>query len=394
VIQFSIDPATAKSNIKFIASQLGFDDCRIASAVRAPHADDYLQWVADGQAGDMAWLERNLERRCDPREVLPGAQAIVCLALNYFPGEHPDVPLTGGSEAAPSPPIHSLEIGTISGPADLEVRATGEAASRRADYRIARYAWNDDYHDLIVDKLKEFDLAMQDMGGTQRYYTDTGPVLERDFATASGLGWNGKSTVQIHRQLGTWFFLAELLTTLPLEPDPPEADHCGKCTACITACPTGAIPRPHHVDAPRCISYLTIEHKGSIPEDLRPLIGNRIYGCDDCLDACPWNRFAKISREARFHAREAIFTHRLRDFLALTIDEFRSLFAKSPIKRIKHPRFLRNVCVALGNTGDPGDLPALRQAAEDPDPLVAEHAAWAIAQIEGRGGASSGKNSA
>ena len=376
MIQFSIDPATAKSNIKFIASQLGFDDCRIAPALRAPHADDYLQWVADGKAGDMAWLERNLERRCDPREVLPGAQAIVCLALNYFPGEHPR------GCGVPPQAVPAASRREDSSPQSPKKEPTQPSPN----YRLARYAWNDDYHDLIVDKLKEFDLAMQDMGGTQRYYTDTGPVLERDFATASGLGWNGKSTVQIHRRLGTWFFLAELLTTLPLEPDPPEADHCGKCTACMTACPTGAIPRPHHVDAPRCISYLTIEHKGAIPEDLRPLVGNRIYGCDDCLDACPWNRFAKISREARFHAREAIFTHRLRDFLALTIDEFRSLFAKSPIKRIKHPRFLRNVCVALGNTGTTEDLPALRQAAESPDPLVAEHAAWAIAQIEGRGG--------
>ena len=225
---------------------------------------------------------------------------------------------------------------------------------------------------------------MQDMGGTQRYYTDTGPVLERDFATASGLGWNGKSTVQIHPRFGTWFFLAELLTTLPLAPDQPTRDHCGKCTACIAACPTGAIPRPHHVDAPRCISYLTIEHKGAIPKDLRTLIGNRIYGCDDCLDACPWNRFATLSREARFHARETIFDHRLRDFLSLSVDEFRVLFAKSPIKRIKHNRFLRNVCIALGNTGTSDDLPTLRHAVASPDALISEHAQWATQQIEHR----------
>ncbi len=314
----------------------------------------------------MKWLERNLERRCDPREVLPGAQSIISLALNYYPGDSPNHDRGCGVPPQAVP-----------------------AASRRKDppppnYRIARYAWNDDYHDLIEDKLRDFDLSLQDMGGTQRYYTDTGPVLERDFATESGLGWNGKSTVQIHTALGTWFFLAELLTTLSLPPDEKQNDHCGKCTACMTACPTNAIPRPHHLDAPRCISYLTIEHKGSIPLDLRPLIGDRIYGCDDCLDICPWNRFAKLSRETRFHARETIFDHSLRDFLALTVEDFRTLFAKSPIKRIKRERFLRNVCVALGNTGTMDDLPALQQSAADPDPLIAEHAQWAVDQINSR----------
>ena len=196
----SIAPSTAKSNIRYIAEQLGFDDCRIAAATRAPHADDYLQWVEEGKAGDMAWLERNLERRCDPREVLPGARAVVCLAMNYFPGEMSGC--CGSQQSVAAAP-------------------TGRGSPEpEPNYRIARYAWNDDYHDIIEDKLKDLDLAMQEMGGTQRYYTDTGPVLERDFASASGLGWNGKSTVQIHTQLGTWFFLAELITTLPLPPDP------------------------------------------------------------------------------------------------------------------------------------------------------------------------------
>lgn len=292
----------------------------------------------------MHWLERSPERRTDPRLVLPGARAVVCLALNYYPGE-----------ADPNPA-----------------------------YRIARYAWNHDYHDLIEEKLRELDLAMQEIGGRQRFYVDTGPVLERDFASEAGLGWNGKSTVQIHTRMGTWFFLAELLTTLPLPPDTPQNDHCGKCTACMTACPTGAIPRPHHLTARRCVSYLTIEHKGPIPEELRPLIGNRLFGCDDCLSACPWNRFARASRDIRFHARDEIFRRNLRDFLELTDDEFRSIFARSPIKRIKHSRFLRNVCVVLGNTGSRDDLPALRRAAEHDDPLIAEHAAWAIARIEER----------
>lgn len=330
------------------AEELGFDDCRIAGAARATHADTFIRWLDDGCHADMAWMERNPERRCDPREVLHGCRSIICLAMNYFPG------------GSPFPDGHD------------------------GGYRIARYAWNDDYHDIIVRKLRMFDDRLATLGGTQRYYTDTGPVLERDFASDAGLGWNGKSTVQIHRRLGTWFFLAELLTTLELPPDPPFGDHCGKCTRCITACPTAAITAPHRVDARRCVSYLTIEHHGPIPLEFRTAIGDRIYGCDDCLDACPWNRFAQLARDSAFHARESVFLNRLRDFLALDEDGFRSLFAKSPIKRIKRPRFLRNVCVALGNTGNEDDLAALRIAEIDPDPLIAEHAAWAIRQIQAR----------
>ena len=336
--------------IKEWAAELGFDDCRIARARKATHADDFQQWIADGKHGDMAWMERSPERRSDPREVLPGCKSLVCLALNYYPGRSPfrdDAP--GG-------------------------------------YRIARYAWNEDYHDLVLEKLKAFDEKLATLGGTQRYYVDTGPVLERDFASDSGLGWNGKSTVQIHRHLGTWFFLAELLTTLDLPADPPFGDHCGKCTRCITACPTQAITAPRKLDARRCISYLTIEHKGPIPEEFRVAMGDRIYGCDDCLDACPWNRFAVESNEIRFLARESVFVKRLRDFLALDDEGFRQLFAKSPIKRIKRARFLRNVCVALGNTGDADDLPALEQAATDPDPLIREHADWALVRIRERMG--------
>jgi epoxyqueuosine reductase len=192
--------------------------------------------------------------------------------------------------------------------------------------------------------------------------------------------------MQIHRHLGTWFFLADILTTLDLPADTPAKDMCGKCTRCIDACPTQAITAPRRMDARRCISYLTIESKGSIPHEFRHAIGDRIYGCDACLDACPWNRHAQESREATFQARETVFSKSLRDFLALTEDEFRALFAKSPIKRIKRPAFLRNVCVALGNVGLPDDLPALETAAADPDPLIAEHAAWAIAEIRQRHG--------
>ena len=317
---------------------------RVAAATRAPHADHFLDWIDAGHAGDMTWLEKNPQRRCDPREVLEGCQSVVTLALNYFPGKE----------------------------------------QPRPDYRIARYSWNDDYHDLIDEKLRDFDLALQDMGGQQKFYTDTGPILERDFASASGLGWNGKSCVQIHKKIGTWFFLAELLTTLKFPPDEAARDYCGKCTACITACPTQAITAPHHLEATRCISYLTIEHQGAIPLEFRRAIGDRIYGCDDCLAVCPWNRFAEKSRHAQFHAREEIFSHSLRDFLSLSEDEFRQIFAKSPIKRIKLPRFLRNVCVALGNTGTRDDLPALEKSAQNPNPLVAEHAIWAIAEISER----------
>jgi epoxyqueuosine reductase len=290
----------------------------------------------------MKWLERGGERRVDPVEVVESACSVVSLAINYFPGGNdPDV-----------------------------------------NHRIARYAWNEDYHDVVDSMLKDLNQAMADMGGVQRFYTDTGPVLERDFATSSGLGWNGKSCVQIHPKMGTWFFLAELITTLDLPPDTPMGDHCGKCDRCMVACPTAAITEPHRVDARRCISYLTIENSGAIPLEFRKQIGNRIYGCDTCLDVCPWNRFAVMSRETRFHARQAIFQHQLRDFLALDDEAFRVLFAKSPIKRIKRRGFLRNVCVALGNVGTREDVPALRRAAQDEEPLIAEHALWALEELE------------
>lgn len=337
-----------EDQIKKWALDLGFDDCRFARANKASHADLFQDWIAEGRHGDMTWMERTPERRCDPREVLADCKTVICLAVNYFPGNNP------------FPEDH------------------------QDGYRIARYAWNDDYHDLIEKRLREFDGRLRELGGTQRFYVDTGPVLERDFASDAGLGWNGKSTVQIHRRLGTWFFLAELLTTLDLSPDSAFGDHCGKCTACITACPTQAITAPRQLDARKCISYLTIEHKGPIPIEYREAIGDRIYGCDDCLDACPWNRFASESREITFLARKSIFQNRLRDFLDLDDDGFRVLFAKSPIKRIKRARFLRNVCVALGNTGTPADLESLEKAAVDSDPLISEHAAWAVEKIQQR----------
>lgn len=332
-----------KAELLALAQSLGFDLCRIAPCVAPPHADAFRQWLADGRAGDMAWLERNQDRRTDPQQVVPGAKSVIVLGMNYWQGEEP--PTVG---------------------------------------RIARYAWGDDYHDLIEGKLQIIDDWLAARGGRQRHYVDTGPVLERDFAALAGAGWHGKSTMLIHPKLGTWFFLAELLTTLDFAPDAPMADHCGKCTRCITACPTGAITAPQQLDARRCVSYLTIENKGPIPEEFRVAMGDRIYGCDDCLTACPWNRFAQASSESSFAAREFVHGWALRDFLALDDDAFRALFRKSPIKRIKRRGFLRNVCVALGNVGTADDLPTLEKAAHDPEPLIAEHAQWAIRRLRER----------
>ena len=255
--------------------------------------------------------------------------------------------------------------------------------------RIARYAWGDDYHEVMLDRLRPLDDFLRRHGGEQKFYVDTGPVLERDFAAEAGIGWHGKSTMLLDRKLGTWFFLGEILTSLELPPDAPQKAMCGSCTRCITACPTGAITEPNRLDARRCISYLTIELKGSIPLEFRPLIGDRIYGCDTCLDVCPWNRFAAVARESAFAARPATAAMQLRDYLSLDDGQFRALFRGSPIKRIKRRGLLRNVCVALGNVGNRDDLPALEQAARDPEPLIAEHAAWAVAEIGKRLGVAS-----
>jgi epoxyqueuosine reductase len=333
-----------KSALVDFTRALGFDLCRVARAVEPLHAQAFRQWLAAGCAGEMAWMERNAERRTDPQLVLPGAKSVVVLAMNYWQG-------------------------------DTQQKGSME--------RIARYAWNDDYHDFITPKLRAIDEFLQQHGGIQRGYADTGPVLERDFGAMSGIGWQGKSTMLINPKLGAWFFLAEVLTTLDLPPDEPMPNRCGNCARCMDACPTGAIAAPHRLDAMRCISYLTIEHKGSIPEALRPLIGGRIYGCDECATACPWNRFAKASQEAAFVTHPAVQLG-LRELLALDDEQFRTLFRGSPIARIKRRGMLRNVCVALGNTGTADDLPALARAALDPEPLIAEHARWAIQRLQQR----------
>ena len=349
---YSIDrdssPLELKQRLLSFVREIGFDSCRIAACSSPPHANEFRIWLHDEAHGEMSYMERGEEKRCDPHKVLPGARAIVVLALNYFQG----------SDKTADPPA-----------------ATG---------KIARYAWGDDYHDLIASKLDKIDEFLREFGGRQKCYVDTGPVLERDYAAQAGIGWHGKSTMLIDERLGTWFFLAEILTTLELPPDEPVPDRCGTCERCIKACPTGAITAPHRLDARRCISYLTIELKRSIPLELRPLIGDRIFGCDDCLDACPWNRFAQVSRETAFFAHPSTVGKPLRDYLGLSDDNFRVLFRNSPIKRIKRRGFLRNVCVALGNVGEPSDLPALERATGDLEPLIAEHAKWAIQQIRSR----------
>ena len=342
-----------KTQLVDFAREVGFDSCRIAAAVPPAHAHEFGDWLNDGAHGEMQYMARGEEKRRDPQRILPGARSIIVLAINYFQSDQN----AGVTTAATEEPVRG---------------------------RIARYAWGDDYHEVIEAKLRTIDNFLREFGGEQKCYVDTGPILERDHAAEAGIGWHGKSTMLIDETLGTWFFLAEILTTLELPADEPARDRCGTCERCIKACPTGAITGPHKLDARRCISYLTIELKGSIPLELRPLMGDRIFGCDDCLEACPWNRFAKASRESAFTARKSTTGFALRDYLRLTDVDFRNLFRASPIKRIKRRGFLRNVCVALGNVGTGEDLPALERAATDPEALIAEHARWAIEQIRER----------
>jgi epoxyqueuosine reductase len=336
-----------KAAIKQRARDLGFDDCRVTTAEAPASARHFAQWVADGREGEMAYLSRNAEKRENPQKVLAAAKSIVTLAISYA---------QEGGATEPHP---------------------GEGI-------IARYAQFADYHDVLKDKLKSLRAHLAELGGPETkslWYVDTGPLLERDFAQRAGIGFVGKHTNVISRRLGNWIFLAEIITTLELEPDAPEHNRCGSCTRCISACPTQAITAPFQLDARRCISYLTIELKGSIPVELRPLIGNRIYGCDDCLAACPWNRFATEGRLMKPHARTDLKTIKLVKLLALDETGFKRAFADTPILRTKRRGFLRNVCVALGNTGDETALPALEKASADPEPLIAEHAQWAIEQI-------------
>ena len=349
-----------KERIRQRARELGFDDCRFTGAAAPASAPQLEQWLERGANGEMAWLERNAPKRCDPQLVLNNARSLITLAVNY----HCEV-----GRAVPCPPPDGAHGVT---------RPTGE---------IARYARHTDYHDVLAEPLKSLSRFVDELGGASTrslWYVDTGPILERDFAQRSGIGFVGKHTNVISRQFGNWILLAEILTTLELEPDAAEKNRCGTCTRCITACPTNAITAPFQLDARLCISYLTIELKGSIPVELRPAIGNRIFGCDDCLAACPWNRFAREGQMMRQHARAELDSPDLLELLALDDAQFKQRFAGTPILRTKRRGLLRNVCVALGNTAGVEALPALEKAAADAEPLIAEHARWAIERIEAR----------
>ena len=341
-----------KAAITQRARELGFDACRFTSAAPPDHAAQFNGWLADNRHGEMHYLARNAHRRVQPDEVLPGAKTIITLAASYH------------QENIPHPTPDSAPQGVV-----------------------ARYARFADYHDVLGERLRQLTDFIQPMGGGDTrslWYVDTGPLLERDLAQRAGLGFVGKHTNLISRELGNWIFLCEILTTLEIEPDAPEKNRCGSCARCIAACPTQAITAPFELDARRCISYLTIELKGPIPAEFRRAIGNRIYGCDDCLAACPWNRFAQEGRLMKKYNRADLAAPGLIELLSLDDAGFKARFAGTPMLRAKRRGLLRNVCVALGNCGDASALPALDRAATDPEPLIAEHAQWAIGEIKGR----------
>jgi len=341
-----------KEAIRKRAEELGFDICRFTTAAAPANAGSLRRWLEQGQNGEMAYLARNAAKRSDPQLILPGAESVICVAANYFTPE---------SQCNPRPPENVRGV-------------------------IARYARSDDYHTVLGTQLKALaDFLDQLVSGARSlWYVDTGPILERDIAQRAGVGFIGKHTNVISRKFGNWLLLGEILTTIKLAPDTQETNRCGACTRCIEACPTRAITAPFQLDARLCISYLTIELKGAIPFELRPLIGNRIFGCDDCLAVCPWNRFAHAGRFLKTFARGDLETPDLINLLGLDEIGFRTCFRNTPILRAKRRGLLRNVCVALGNVGDKAALPALLNASRDPEPLIAEHANWAINEIETR----------
>jgi epoxyqueuosine reductase len=346
--------------IKARALELGFDAVAVArvpagagaaappEAASAAATQHFEAWLAAGFHGGMAWLAsgRSRERRADPARILPGVRSIVCLALCHDPARDA-----------------------------VRVQRLG---------RVARYAAGEDYHQVMRDLLGALErFVLEELPGARTLgYSDTGAILERSLAERAGLGWIGKHSGLIAPALGSYFLLGEVLVDRELDPDPAFGrEHCGTCTRCLAACPTAAIVAPYQVDARRCISYLTIEHRGVIPRELRPLLGDWIFGCDVCQEVCPWNRFAPPARAARLHAR-ALEGWTLERFLGLDEEAFRALFATSPIRRARRGGFLRNVCVALGNRAEAESVPALARAlAVDPDPLVRAHAAWALGEI-------------
>lgn len=314
----------------------------------APETKARLErFIADGAHGDMAWMAETAERRGAPKALWPDVRSVIMLGLNYGPDEDPLAVLKQRSHAA-----------------------------------ISVYAKGDDYHDLIKKRLKEIARwLVANAGGDVKVFVDTAAVMEKPLAASAGLGWQGKHTNLVSRQYGSWLFLGAIFTTLDLPADQPIEDSCGSCRACLDVCPTAAFPEPYRLDARRCISYLTIEHKGPIPRELRPLMGNRIYGCDDCLAVCPWNKFAQAGRETKLAAREALRAPSLAELSRLDDAQFRALFTKSPIKRIGRDRFIRNVLIAIGNSGDAGLAAEAERLLDDASPLVRGAAVWALRQL-------------
>jgi epoxyqueuosine reductase len=340
----------AADAIRAEAGRLGFDAIGFAPARLGPEARERLQaFLAAGMHGGMGWMEARAEQRADPRALWPDARSVIALGLSYAPDTDP-----------------------------LESLAWRDRAT------ISVYARNRDYHDVVKKRLKALArwmvTAFADAG--VKVFVDTAPVMEKPLAQQAGLGWQGKHTNLVSRTHGSWLFLGEIYTTLDLSPDTPEVDHCGTCSRCLDICPTKAFPAPYRLDARRCISYLTIEHHGPIPEEFRKPMGNRIYGCDDCLAICPWNKFAAAHEEPAFAPRAELTAPKLADLAALDDAAFRALFSGSPIKRIGRNRFIRNVLIAIGNSGDPSLREAARVLCADADPVVAEAAAWAAAQLE------------
>ncbi len=348
-----VSPAALRDAIRDAALKLGFDAVGFAPANLAPEArrrrlDQLGAFVAEGYQGDMGWLGHRAEERVDPATLWPAARTVVSLALNYAPLADP-----------------------------LAVLGERERAA------ISVYAQGRDYHDVMKTKLKALGRLIWDEYRHQiKVFVDTAPLMEKPAAQAAGNGWQGKHTNLVSRQFGSWLFLGELLLSAELPYDPPEDDHCGQCRACLDACPTNAFPAPYQLDARRCISYLTIEHEGPIDEELRPLLGNRIYGCDDCLAACPWNKFAQEAREAAFTPKPALTAPALAELASLDEAAFRKRFAGTAVKRIGRDRLMRNVAYALGNSGAPEtSLPAIKHLLKDHSPLVRDAAAWALSRL-------------
>jgi epoxyqueuosine reductase len=342
------DPLRLKTAIRDRALALGFDAVGFARASLGGEARERLAaFLAAGRHGDMGWMADKADRRGDPQTLWPEARTVIALGTSYAPHEDPR--------------------GLLDHP-DRGV--------------VSVYARNRDYHDLIKGRLKTLGQWLHHQSKAEiKVFVDTAPVMEKPLAAEAGLGWQGKHTNLVSRSHGSWLFLGEIYTTLELPPDPPGQDRCGRCTACQAACPTAAFPAPYQLDARRCISYLTIEHKGPIPEELRPLMGNRIYGCDDCLAACPWNKFAKTSREAAFLPRAELTAPRLADLAQLSDADFRQVFSGSPIKRIGRDRFVRNVLIALGNSGDARHARVVAPLLADPSDVVRDAAGWALARL-------------